>query len=135
MNSYLEDMAPVLALVVEPLIDHLHDLYEIVSEKSLSASPFPNNNDTCAICTQLVIRQLRDFVHLGARWTPGIVRGGIANFSLGVRVPFCVVFRYAEGSLAKMLHGGKRNRKNCERRLLMLSGNLCLDQEHDLIVL
>lgn len=32
MDSYLEDMAPILALVVEPFIDHLHDLYEIVSE-------------------------------------------------------------------------------------------------------
>jgi len=32
MNPYLEDMAPVLTLVVESFIDHLHDLYEIVSK-------------------------------------------------------------------------------------------------------
>lgn len=113
MNSYLEDMAPILALVVEPFIDHLHDLYEIVSENRRQHPRSAVTTQPVAICTQLVIRQLCDFVHLGARWTPGIVRGGIANFSLGVGVPFCVVFRYAEGSLAKMLHGGKRNRKNC----------------------
>jgi hypothetical protein len=47
MNSYLEDMAPVLALVVEPFIDHLHDLYEIVSENRRQHPPFRNNNDTC----------------------------------------------------------------------------------------
>ena len=43
-HSHLEDSAPVLPLVVELFIDHLHDLYEIVSKKLVSIL-FPIGDD------------------------------------------------------------------------------------------
>lgn len=32
-DAYLEDVPPVLSLVVQPFIQHFHYLHEIVSEK------------------------------------------------------------------------------------------------------
>lgn len=31
IRAHLEDMAPVFTFVIEPLVQHLHDFYEVVS--------------------------------------------------------------------------------------------------------
>lgn len=41
-DAHLEDMPPILALVIEPLVQHLHDLDKLVSARSTSAPPVPD---------------------------------------------------------------------------------------------
>lgn len=53
----------------------------------------------------LVVRQLRELVHLGPTRAPWIVRSGIADLRLHVRVAFCVVLRYADDAFAEVLEG------------------------------
>ncbi len=67
-------MAPILALVVETFVQHLHDLDELL----------------------LVVCHLGDLVHLRARWTPRIVGRGIPDFGLDVRVTFSVVLGHTQ---------------------------------------
>jgi hypothetical protein len=75
-------MAPVFALVIQPLVQHLHNLDKVSSVAQINwliqASPMAKQTDS------LIIRQLRNLVHLGARWAPGIVRRGISDFGLGI---------------------------------------------------
>ena len=54
---------------------------------------------------ELVVCHLGNLVHLGARGTPGVVGGGIANLRLDVRVTLCVVFGDTKSALAKVLYG------------------------------
>ena len=54
----------------------------------------------------LVISHLRNLVHLGARWAPWVVAGGLSDLCLSVRVALGVVFGGADDPLAEVLHGG-----------------------------
>jgi hypothetical protein len=33
IETHLEDMSPVLALIIEPFVHHLHDLHKVVPEE------------------------------------------------------------------------------------------------------
>ena len=57
-------MSPVLAVVVEPLPDHLHDLGE----------------------GDHVVGEVGDLRHLRRGRAPGVIAGGLADLDLGVRV-------------------------------------------------
>lgn len=57
-----------------------------------------------AVNHSLIVGELRNFVHLRSRRSPGVIAGSFSNFGLRVRVAFGVVFRYAERSFAKILH-------------------------------
>ena len=63
-HQCLVDVPPVLAVVVNPLPDHLHDLGE----------------------GDHIIRQISDLRHERTRRTPGVVRGRLPNFDLRVSV-------------------------------------------------
>ena len=78
IRTDLEDVPPVLALVVQPLVQHLHHLDKLV----------------------LRIRHLRNLVHLRPGWTPWIVRGRSSDLDLGVGVAFGVVFGDSDGASA-----------------------------------
>ena len=54
--------------------------------------------------TELVVRQLGDFVHLGSRWAPWVVRSGIADLCLRIRVTFGVVLGDSKGAFPEVLH-------------------------------
>ena len=60
----LVDVAPVLAVVVEPFPDHAHDLAE----------------------GHHVVGEVGDLGHEGRRRAPGVVGGGLSDFLLSVRV-------------------------------------------------
>ena len=71
-------MPPILPLIIQPLIEHLHHLDKLV----------------------LTIRHLRNLIHLCSTRTPGVIGCRPADFDLGVGVAFGVVFGYADGSSA-----------------------------------
>ena len=97
-------MPPVLPFVVQSLIQNFHYLDEVVpgwSRKGLTRTEVKWNENE----DELVVCHLGDLVHLGARGTPGIVGGGIADLCLDVRVTFCIVLGDTESALAKVLDG------------------------------
>lgn len=55
-------MPPVLAVVIEPLPNHAHDLGE--------------GND--------IVGEVSDLRHQGAGWAPGVVARGFSNLDLGL---------------------------------------------------
>lgn len=68
-------MPPILSLVIQPLVHHLHNLDKITpitSDRSL----WIHNKYS------LIISHLSDFVHLSTGRTPWIVRSSIPDFRL-----------------------------------------------------
>jgi len=97
-------MPPVLPFVVQSLIQNLHNLDKVVPGQSwegLTRAEAKWNG--CE--DELVVCHLSDLIHLGSRWTPGIIGGGIADPCLDIRVTLCVVFGDTESTLAKVLYG------------------------------
>jgi hypothetical protein len=74
-------VAPIFALVVESLIQHLHYLNEVVSIHALSVEEESWHEEER---NELIISHLRDLIHLCARGTPWVVGSGLANFGLYV---------------------------------------------------
>lgn len=65
-----QDMPPILALVVESFIQHVHDLVEVAgATRNVSEAP------SCLEHVLLVKRQRRDLSHVRPCWTPWIVGG------------------------------------------------------------
>ena len=60
----LVDVPPVLAVIVEPLPDHLHDLGE----------------------GDHVVSQVSNLRHLGRGGAPGVIAGGLTNLDLKHRI-------------------------------------------------
>ena len=80
----LEDVPPILPLVIQPFIQHLHDLDEFV----------------------LGVGHLCDLVHLRSRGSPGVVGRRPADLDLGVGVAFGIVFSYPDGTSAATMECG-----------------------------
>lgn len=86
-SQRFENVPPVLPFVVESFIQNFHNLDEII----------------------LVISHLGYLVHLGARGSPRVVGGGVANLCLDIRVTLRVVFGDTESAFAKVLYGHDDN--------------------------
>lgn len=68
----LQHVAPVLALVVQALVEHVHDFVELRRAVTLSerrSSEIANRVALRIVC------HLRDLLHLGPGWTPWVVAG------------------------------------------------------------
>jgi len=60
-------MTPVLALVIEPLVEHFHDFHKVASGTTLK------DDLRSKLDYALVVGQLGDFVHLSPGRTPGVI--------------------------------------------------------------
>ena len=83
MHPHLEYVSPVLALVIQSLVKHLHDLNEVIPIIYRPSGLLSAVNEEQSIY-ELVVSHLSDFVHLSTRRTPWIIRCSIANFGLDV---------------------------------------------------
>ncbi len=80
-NTHFEDVAPIFALVIESLIEHLHYLNKVISVHVLLVE---NESRLTRERNELIIGHLRDLIHLCARGAPWIVGSSLANLSLYV---------------------------------------------------
>jgi hypothetical protein len=78
-NTHFEDVAPVFSFVIEPLIEHLHYLNEVVSVHALLVEV---KLRLTREMNELIIGHLRDLIHLCARGAPWVVGSGLTDFSL-----------------------------------------------------
>ena len=78
--SHLEHMSPVLAFVIQTFVKHFHDLYEILSERTLLNARAVN----WIGCYALIKRQASNLIHESTCWSPRIVGRCIADFSLDI---------------------------------------------------
>ena len=69
-QTYFEDVSPVLALVIQTFIQHLHNLNKVVPMviQSTSDSALVHGSERL-----LVICHLCQFIHLCTRGSPGII--------------------------------------------------------------
>lgn len=97
-------MAPILALVIETFVQHLHDLDKVVSVYLRLAREEPAIQ---AKGNALIVGHLRDLVHLCAGGTPWIVGSSLANLGLHIRITLCVILRDTERAFTECLkrHG------------------------------
>lgn len=72
-------MTPILPLIIQTLVQHLHNFHKIIPGQSDSVS---HDNAVDKLASSLIIGQLRNLIHLSPGWTPGIVRSRISDFSL-----------------------------------------------------
>lgn len=86
-----KDVPPVLALVVEALLEHLYDFDKVL----------------------LVVGQLGELCHLGPARPPRVVAGRVADLCLRVRVALDRVFRDAHDALAHVGHGRRHLGRRC----------------------
>ena len=99
--NYLEDVAPILSLVVQSLVKHLHNLYEVVPFTEHSAGR--RSQTSCVYA--LVKGHLSDLVHLGSGRTPWVVGCRLPYFRLNIGVPFRVILRHTKGAFPEVLDG------------------------------
>ena len=107
MHTHFENMTPVLALIIQSFIQHLHDLHKVVSKfRELLATFYPTIQQKRIV---LIISHLSNLVHLLTRWAPRIIRRRIPNLCLYIRVPFSVILNTTNRRLSKVLqrHRGK----------------------------
>lgn len=80
----LEDVSPVLALVVEALVEHVHNLVELgravgARGRKCQCPPNPCGGATTTpreirrLSNLRIIRQLSDLAHLRSRWAPWVI--------------------------------------------------------------
>ena len=72
-------MAPIFALVIESLVEHLHYLNEVISVHGLSVE---EKSRLTRERNELIIGHLRDIIHLCAGGAPRVVGSGLTDFSL-----------------------------------------------------
>jgi hypothetical protein len=72
-------MPPVLSLVIQPFVHHLHHLDKIVPWHGVSAIIILSFK-----IHSLVVGELRNLIHLRSRRSPWIVRRRISDFGLRV---------------------------------------------------
>ena len=80
-NTHFEDVAPIFALVIESLIEHLHYLNEVISVHALLVE------EKLRLTTErneLIIGHLRDLIHLCPGGAPWVVGSGLTDFSLHI---------------------------------------------------
>jgi hypothetical protein len=78
----LEDVTPVLAFIVQALIDHVHDLVELGG---------------CVVC------HLSNLAHLSAGRAPWVIAGSFSDLDLGARVTLGHIFDTSH----YLRHGGR----------------------------
>jgi hypothetical protein len=86
MMIHLEDMPPILSLVVQPFIKHLHNLNKILPFARFRPRVSPASLNTTFQTDSLIISQLSNLVHLCTTRTPWIIRRSISHFCLRIRV-------------------------------------------------
>ena len=80
-KTHFEDVAPIFALVIESLIQHLHYLNEVISVHALLVE---EKLRLTRERNELIIGHLRDLIHLCAGGAPWIVRSGFTDFGLDI---------------------------------------------------
>lgn len=107
-SLYLEDMTPVLALVVHALVQDFHDLEELLSVGNhagqteiffcqgqkifLTRSKRLYNAAVASFGHLLVEGCSSQFVHLSSTRAPWVVRGRLSDFALDISVSLGKVF-------------------------------------------
>ncbi len=114
-NTHLEDVSPILPLIVQPLVYDLHDLDEIVPTRIMSDA---TGTVWRLVANSLVERHLRELVHLLPGWWPWVVTGRVPDLDLGMRVALAVVLGCAQCALTQSLkHGYRVSSQRSETRL------------------
>lgn len=90
-DRHLEHMSPILALVVQPFIEHLHDLHEIGPMQQGKSEVISLSLLLQQTSDALIVGELRELVHLRSTRTPWIVAGRLADLGLGIAVSFGIV--------------------------------------------
>ena len=78
-NTHFEDVAPIFALVIESLIEHLHYLNEVISVNALLVEEMSRLTGER---NELIMGHLRDLIHLCARGAPWVIGSGLTDFGL-----------------------------------------------------